>query len=68
MMEALDNLKKDEIYICSGSSPICALVGELMMTRAKVLGEAGAVVNGFSRDTKGMIDIGIPVFSYGNYA
>ena len=33
MLEALDDLKKDEIYICSGSSPSYALVGELMCTR-----------------------------------
>lgn len=29
-LEALDNLKKNEVYICSGSSPTYALVGELM--------------------------------------
>ncbi len=68
MLEALDNLKKNEVYICSGSSPNYALVGELMMTRAKVLGAAGAVANGFSRDTNGILDLKFPVFSYGRYA
>ena len=68
MLEALDDLKKDEVYICSGSSPTYALVGELMMTRAKVLGAAGAVANGYSRDTFGMLDLDFPIFSYGNYA
>lgn len=68
MLEALDDLKKNEIYICSGSSPNYALVGELMMTRAKMLGAAGAVANGFSRDTFGILDLNFPVFSYGNYA
>lgn len=68
MLEALDDLKKNEVYICSGSSPNYALVGELMMTRAKILGAVGAVVNGFSRDTFGMLDLNIPIFSYGNYA
>jgi len=68
MLEALDDLQKNEVYICSGASPRYALVGELMMTRATILGAAGAVVNGYSRDTKGLIHLGIPIFSYGNYA
>ncbi len=68
MLEALDDLKKNEVYICSGSSPDYALVGELMMTRAKVLGAAGAVANGYSRDTHGILDLDLPVFSYGRYA
>lgn len=68
MLEALDDLKKNEIYICTGSSPRYALVGELMMTRAQKLGAAGAVANGYSRDTFGLLDLGFPIFSYGNYA
>ncbi|GAL82086.1 demethylmenaquinone methyltransferase [Algibacter lectus] len=68
MLEALDDLKKNEVYICAGASPSYALVGELMMTRAKMLGAAGAVANGYSRDTFGMLDLDLPIFSYGNYA
>ncbi|MGS0524306.1 RraA family protein [Zobellia nedashkovskayae] len=45
-----------------------ALIGEIMMTRAQKLGAAGAVVNGYSRDTHGMLDFDMPIFSYGNYA
>lgn len=68
MLEALDDLKKNEVYICSGASPNYALVGELMMTRAKILGAAGAVANGYSRDTNGLLNLDFPVFSYGRYA
>ena len=68
MLEALDDLKKDEIYICSGSSPRYALVGELMCTRMQILGAAGCVVNGFHRDTKGILELDFPCFSYGRYA
>lgn len=68
MLEALDDIKPNEVYICSGSSPNYALVGELMMTRIKMCGGVGAVVNGYSRDTKGIYDVDIPVFSYGPYA
>ena len=68
MLEALDDLKENEVYICSGSSPSYALVGELMCTRMKILQAAGAVVNGFHRDTRGILELNFPCFSYGRYA
>lgn len=68
MLEALDDLKEDEIYICTGSSPTYALWGELMATRAQQLGATGAVVNGYSRDTNGILALDFPSFSYGRYA
>lgn len=68
MLEALDDIKPGEVYICSGSSPSYALVGELMMTRVKMCGGVGAVVNGYSRDTNGIYQLGLPVFAYGPYA
>lgn len=68
MLDALDDLKKNEVYICSGASPDYALVGEIMCTRMKHLGAAGAVVNGFHRDTNGILAIDFPCFSYGRYS
>ncbi|MBQ7161949.1 MAG: RraA family protein [Clostridia bacterium] len=68
MLEALDDLKEDEIYFCSGSSMNYAVLGELMTTRIKYLGAAGAVVNGYLRDTNGILALDIPVFSAGCYA
>lgn len=68
MLEALDDLKEDEVYICSGSSPEYALWGELMSARAMQCKAAGAVVNGYSRDTKGILALDFPCFSYGSYA
>ncbi len=68
MLEALDDLKKNEVYICAGASPTYALWGELMSTRAMKLGAAGAVMDGYHRDTKGILKLGFPTFSYGNYA
>ena len=35
MLEALDDLKRNEVYICTGASDTYALWGELMTTRAK---------------------------------
>ena len=68
MLEALDDLQKNEVYICTGASPRYALWGEIMSTRAMQLGAAGAVVDGYSRDTKGIVNLGFPTFSYGCYA
>jgi len=68
MLEALDDLKEDEIYLCTGSSPTYALWGELMSTRAMKLGSGGAVVDGYSRDTNGILKLNFPTFSYGSYA
>jgi len=68
MLEALDDLKPNEIYICTGSSPTYALWGELMSTRAAKLGAVGAVVDGYSRDTAGILAMNFPTFSYGRYA
>jgi regulator of RNase E activity RraA len=68
MLEALDDLKRNEVYICSGASPTYALWGELMSTRAAKLGATGAVVTGYSRDTRGILKMKFPSFSWGNYA
>jgi regulator of RNase E activity RraA len=68
MFRALDDLKAGEVYICAGASPRYALWGELMSTRAIQLGAAGAVVDGYHRDTSGILRLGFPTFSYGGYA
>lgn len=68
MLEALDDLKPGEIYVNTGSSPRNALWGELMSTRAIKLGAAGAIVNGYSRDTNGIFRLNFPTFSMGRYA
>ena len=68
MLDALDDLRADEVYICTGASFRYALWGELMSTRARVCGAAGAVVDGYSRDTRAILEMGFPVFSRGRYA
>ena len=67
MLEALDDLKNNEVYVCTGASPRYALWGELMSTRALKLGAAGAVVDGYLRDTHGILDLNFPSFSFGSY-
>jgi regulator of RNase E activity RraA len=67
MLEALDDLHRHEIYVNTGSSPRTALWGELMTTRASTLGAAGAVVNGYVRDTKSILKMNFPTFCFGSY-
>lgn len=68
MLEALDNLKPGEVYLCTGASPEYALVGEIMCTRMQALKAAGAVCDGFHRDTKGILALDFPCFSRGSYS
>lgn len=67
MFEALDDLKRGEIYITSGVTGQYAQWGEMMSTRAKVLGAAGAILNGYARDTRGIRGLGFPTFCHGSY-
>lgn len=67
MLEALDDLHPNEIYVNTGSSPRNALWGELMSTRARKLGSRGAVLNGYVRDTKAILNLNFPTFSFGSY-
>ena len=68
MLEALDDLRPNEVYVATGGSFRYALWGELMSTRASYLRAAGAVLNGFVRDAAGIEALGFPTFSRGLYA
>lgn len=68
MFRALDDLKAGEVYMCNSPSGEFALWGELMSLRASQLGAAGAIVDGYSRDTRGILKMGFPTFSRGRYA
>lgn len=68
MLEALDGLKPHEVYISVGGTPRYALWGELMSTRAIVCGAAGVVLDGYTRDTHGILALGFPTFARGSYA
>jgi 4-hydroxy-4-methyl-2-oxoglutarate aldolase len=68
LFEALDGLKTHEVYVATGCAPQFALWGGLMTTRAQHLKAAGAVLDGYSRDTPEVLASGLPVFSCGGYA
>lgn len=68
MLEALDDLKPQEVYVATGGSKSYALWGEIMSTRAMRLNGAGAVLDGYSRDTRGILALNFPTFSRGRFA
>ena len=68
LFEAIDDLEKGEVYICTGSSPRYALWGGLCSIRAMHLNAAGVVVDGYYRDTLEILRLGLPCFGYGSYA
>ncbi|EGU61842.1 demethylmenaquinone methyltransferase [Vibrio nigripulchritudo ATCC 27043] len=68
MFEALDSLKPNDVYVCTGSSPDYALWGGLMSTRAIKLGAAGAILDGYIRDSNEILSLNFPVASRGCYA
>jgi regulator of RNase E activity RraA len=68
MLEALDSLCEGDVYITNGGATPYALWGELLSTRATHLKAAGAVLNGYHRDTEGILALKFPTFSWGGYA
>ena len=67
MLEAVDDLNQNEIYVNTGSSPRNALWGELMSVRARKRGARGAILNGYVRDTKAILAMEYPTFGFGSY-
>jgi regulator of RNase E activity RraA len=68
MTEALDAILPGEIYIATGGSMNCAAWGEIMTATARSRSGAGAIVDGFHRDTPRVLEQDWPVFSRGRFA
>jgi 4-hydroxy-4-methyl-2-oxoglutarate aldolase len=68
LLEALDALRENDVYITEGTSSNFSLWGELLSTRATHLKAAGAVLNGYCRDEAGILETGFPTFCWGSYA
>jgi regulator of RNase E activity RraA len=62
----VDNLKKDDVVVASqGGSDRYGFWGELLSTAARARGARGAIVSGFTRDVKKIIEMKFPVFTSG---
>lgn len=68
LTEALDQLRPGEIYLAGGGTMRCAYWGEILTATARTRGAAGAVVDGFHRDTPQVLEQNWPVFSRGRFA
>lgn len=68
LTEALDQLEPGEVYLASGGAMRCAYWGEILTATARTRGAAGAVINGYHRDTPRVLEQDWPVFSRGRYA
>lgn len=67
LTEALDQLKEDEVYVATGAHH-SALWGELLTAAARTRGAAGAVLDGYTRDTPQVLAQNFPVFARGRWA
>jgi regulator of RNase E activity RraA len=68
LTEALDQINPSEIYIATGGQVNCAAWGEILTATARSRGGAGAIIDGFHRDTPRVLEQNWPVFSRGRYA
>jgi len=66
--EAVDNILEGEVYIVTGGDRRCAYFGEIMTATIKARHAAGAVIDGYMRDTKSVLEQDFPVFSMGRDA
>jgi len=68
LTEALDQLEPGDVYLAYGGGVPCAAWGELLTVTARARRAAGAVIDGYHRDTPKVRDQHWPVFSRGRYA
>lgn len=67
LTEALDQLKKNDVYVATGAHN-SALWGELLTATAKTRGAVGAVLDGYTRDTPQVLAQNFPVFATARWA
>lgn len=57
----------DVLVVDNGGRVDEACVGDLTLLEAKTAGVSGLVIWGLHRDSRELVEIGLPVFSYGSY-
>ncbi|MEN6625555.1 MAG: RraA family protein [Candidatus Sumerlaeia bacterium] len=64
-IEGLDSMQPGQLTIAGGYAPVEGIMGELSATAIRKRGGVGAVVNGFTRDGRKLLDMKFPVFAKG---
>lgn len=64
-IEGLDSMKPGQITIAGGYAPNEGIMGELSATAISKRGGVGAIVNGFTRDGRKLLEMKFPVFAKG---
>jgi 4-hydroxy-4-methyl-2-oxoglutarate aldolase len=65
-LELLDSLEPGEVVVCTTQGAVhAAMWGELLSTHTRARGGRGAVMDGLTRDSWGIVDIRFPVFAAG---
>jgi regulator of RNase E activity RraA len=67
LTEALDQLQSNEVYLATGGLHRCAYWGEILTQVSRQRGAVGAVIDGYHRDTRGVLAQQWPVFSRGSF-
>jgi len=68
LTEAIDHISEDEVYIVTGGDRRCSYFGEIMTATVKRRGAVGAVIDGYIRDTRQVLEQDFPVFCMGRDA
>ncbi|MGL4463335.1 MAG: RraA family protein [Planctomycetia bacterium] len=65
-MKAIDDLKPHDVLVIEmNGCPECAVWGELLATAAKARQAGGVVMNGATRDSGMILEVGFPTFATG---
>jgi len=65
-IEALDSLTPNSVVVwCTNGSKRTGVWGELLSTAARARGSVGAIIDGYIRDSRQIMEMGFPVFCAG---
>jgi regulator of RNase E activity RraA len=65
-LQLLDSIEPGEVVVCTTQGSLhAAMWGELLSTHTQARGGRGAVMDGLTRDSWGIVEIGFPVFAAG---
>ena len=68
-LEAMTTAQSGDVLVIDNQGRVDeACIGDLIVLEARAYGMAGLIVWGLHRDTADLVEIGLPIFSYGAYS